>query len=93
MMGAAQRPRPAAPAWRTVYLMTTNTPAGGGEPVITPKPVRVKTGITDGNYTEITDGLDEGVQVITTVKLAQNAATVTPNAAPNPFGGGGGRRF
>jgi HlyD family secretion protein len=95
MMGAGQRPRPAAPAWRTVYLLTTNTPAGGGEPVITPKPVRVKTGITDGNYTEITEGLDEGVQVITTVKLAQNAVAVTPNSAPNPFGGGGGggRRF
>jgi HlyD family secretion protein len=56
----------------------------------TPEPVHVKTGITDGISTEITEGLKEGDSVVTSV--------VTPNSAPvqqtaNPFGGGGPRRF
>lgn len=81
--------RPAAPAVRTVYLLGTNTPAGGSEPVAAPQPVRVKTGISDGAYTEISDGVKEGDSIITSVKLttAQTAAAPTGNS---PFGGGGG---
>jgi multidrug efflux pump subunit AcrA (membrane-fusion protein) len=51
------------------------------------KRVQVKTGITDGIFTEITDGLSEGDKVVTgsTGGESQNAA-----AAASPFGGGGG---
>ena len=30
--GGGSRPR-SAPAWRTLYVLTTNTPPGGGEPM------------------------------------------------------------
>ena len=33
--GGGSRPR-SAPAWRTVYVLVTNTPPGGGEPVVAP---------------------------------------------------------
>jgi len=90
--GAASRPR-SAPAWRTVYILVTNTPPGGGDPLPTPQPVRVKTGITDGSITEITEGLKEGDSVITSVKLAAAQAAPAPGGA-SPFGGPGGpRRF
>ena len=54
-----------------------------------PQPVRVKTGISDGAYTEITDGLKEGDTIITAVKLPQ-AQAAAPPAGTSPFGGGGG---
>ena len=76
-----------APAWRNIYVLTTNTPPGSSNPVLMPRPVRVKAGITDGSYTEITDGLQEGDPVITAVKLpASQAATQAP-AGTSPFGG------
>ena len=51
------------------------------------EPVRVRTGITDGSYTEITEGLKEGDRVITAVKLpAAQAASLRP-PAQSPFGG------
>jgi HlyD family secretion protein len=83
--GGGSRPR-SAPAWRTVYTLVTNTPPNGGDPIPTPKAVRVRTGITDSSYTEISGGLEEGDVVITSVKTT---ATQTP-AAPSgnsPFGG------
>jgi HlyD family secretion protein len=58
-----------------------------------PQPLRVKTGISDGAYTEITDGLKEGDAVITSVKLPQVSVATTPPPGTSPFGGGGGRRF
>ncbi len=50
------------------------------------KPVQIKTGITDGIFTEITDGLKEGDKVVSGVlnNDSQNAP-----AGSNPFGGGG----
>jgi len=48
--------------------------------------VRVKTGISDGAFTEITDGLKEGDVVITGIKLTQSA-TPAPTGT-SPFGGG-----
>jgi HlyD family secretion protein len=86
--GGDTRPRPSAPAWRTVYLMVTNTPPGGGEPVATPVATRVRTGISDGSSTEITDGLKEGDVLVTAVKSSQTAAPA--QAAASPFGGAGG---
>ena len=51
--------------------------------------MKIKTGISDGAYTEVTDGLKEGDVVVIGVKNPQTQA-----AAPggtSPFGGG--RRF
>jgi HlyD family secretion protein len=84
--GAGSRPR-SAPAWRNIYVLTTNTPPGGGDPVLMPRPVRVRTGITDGSYTEITDGLQEGDPVITAVKLPAAQAAAPAPAGQSPFGG------
>jgi HlyD family secretion protein len=65
---------------RTVYLLddTANPPKL--------KPVLIKTGITDGIFTEILDGLKENDKVVSGVVQtdAQNSA-----AAAGPFGGGG----
>ena len=36
--GAGSRPR-SAPAWRTIYVLATNTPPGGGDPVLMPRAV------------------------------------------------------
>jgi len=54
------------------------------------QPVQVKTGITDGIYTEITDGLSENDKVVTSVTFKQDGGTSGQTA--NPFGGGM-RRF
>jgi HlyD family secretion protein len=89
--GGAPRPRPAGPATRTIYTLGMEKPPGGGEPVPVPKPVRVKTGISDGGSTEIIDGLKEGDLVITSVKLPPAPAAAAPPGA-SPFGGGGGGR-
>ena len=89
--GAAPRPRPVGPATRTIYTLVMEKPSRGGDPVPLAKPVRVKTGISDGVATEITDGLKEGDVVIIGVKPPPGApVTTTPTASP--FGGGGGRR-
>jgi HlyD family secretion protein len=77
--------RGSQPASRTIYVLATNAPSG--EP--TPQAVRVKTGISDGAYTEISGGLKEGDAVITAVKLPQSQVA-TPPAGASPFGGGGG---
>lgn len=86
--GATARPRP-APAWRTLYVLTTNTPPGGGDPIPMPKSVRVKTGITDGSSTEITEGLQEGDAVITSVRLPASQSAAPAPAGQSPFGGPG----
>jgi HlyD family secretion protein len=72
------------PAVRTVYILVAA--ASGGDPA--PKAVRVKTGITDGAFTEVTDGLKEGDLVITSIKFNTAAAAA---AGSSPFGGP--RRF
>ena len=61
------------------------------------KPVTIKTGISDGTYTEVLEGLNEGDVIVTGVNLpAGAAAATTANARPpnSPFGGpfGGGFR-
>lgn len=48
--------------------------------------VQVKVGISDGIYTEVTEGLKEGDQVVTGLSFSSDAAGGSrPN---NPFGGG-----
>jgi HlyD family secretion protein len=64
---------------RTVYVLD------GGEL----RPVQIKTGISDGVYTEVTEGLKEGDRVVTAALATEKGAT----PAANPFSGGGPRRF
>ncbi len=85
------RPRPAQSSSRTVYLLNSSPPPGGGDSMPKPEPVRVKTGISDGTYTEITEGLTEGQPVVVSVKLPTSQVPAAP-VGSSPFGGGG-RRF
>jgi HlyD family secretion protein len=48
-----------------------------------PEPVQVKIGITDGVYTEITDGLSESNNVVTFASFKQGSTSAQAN---NPFG-------
>ncbi|MGD0349289.1 MAG: efflux RND transporter periplasmic adaptor subunit [Verrucomicrobiota bacterium] len=76
------------PVMRTVYLLVAGA-SSSTAPAL--QPVRVKTGVNDGTYTEIISGLKEGDAVVTGVNLqSQNSSPATSGA--NPFGGGG-RRF
>src|SRR5207245_1546140 len=58
---------------RTVFVMR-------GEK---PEPVQIKTGISDGIFTEVTDGLNEEDRFV--VSMTSPRATPPP---ANPFGGG-----
>jgi HlyD family secretion protein len=62
---------------RTVYVLS------GKDHDAILKPVPIKTGITDGVFTEVLSGLKEGDQVVT--GLAYGNLPATP--AANPFGG------
>jgi HlyD family secretion protein len=64
---------------RTVYVLSYGRP----------KPVQIKTGISDGIVTEVTEGLKEGDRVVT-AELSSPSASSSPPA--NPFSSGG-RRF
>src|SRR5437764_13604484 len=64
---------------RTVYVLSFGRP----------KSVQIKTGISDGIVTEVTDGLKEGDKVVT-AELSAAAPSNSPST--NPFSGGG-RRF
>lgn len=68
-------------AERTVYIL----PAGASRP----RPVQIKTGISDGITTEVMEGLKEGDRVVT-AELTSTATAPSPPA--NPFSGGR-RRF
>lgn len=86
----APRTRPEVPqVYRTVYLVSTNM-AAAGKPVEL-QPVQVKTGITDGSFTEIEEGLKEGDIVATGATVTESQNALSPNRPNNPFGGG--RRF
>ena len=63
---------------KTVYVLVNGIP----------KPMRIRTGITDGNNTELLDGeLAEGAEVITS-----SSGGPTPTAAPTGGRPGGGMR-
>jgi HlyD family secretion protein len=91
-IGGGARPRPAQPAFRNIYVLATNAPSAGADPAPRPEAVRIKTGISDGAYTEVTEGLKVGDTVVTGVKLPQGQTPATPPGGTSPFGGGG-RRF
>jgi HlyD family secretion protein len=63
---------------RTVYVLSYGRP----------KAVQIKTGISDGIVTEVTDGLKEGDRIVT-AELSAPSASSSPPA--NPFSGA--RRF
>ena len=68
-------------AERTVYVL----PNGASRP----RPVQIKTGISDGVMTEVVDGLKEGDRVVT---AELTSTTTAPSPPANPFGSGP-RRF
>jgi HlyD family secretion protein len=65
---------------RTIYVLS------GSEP----QPVQIKTGISDGVFTEVLEGLKEGDRVVTAALGADKEAT---RQQTNPFSGSGPRRF
>ena len=72
---SGSRPRGERRLVRNVYVLKDNKPT----------PVPIKTGITDGIFTEVTDGLKEKDKVITSSNVRQASGT---SAAPgSPFGG------
>ena len=77
--GSGKRAYADHPVGRTVYVLTS------GEP----KPVQIKTGISDGVFTEVLEGLKDGDRVVT-ASLSANADNAQP--ATNPFSGNR-RRF
>lgn len=84
-MGGGRPAAPEGPAIRTVYLINTEK-SQPGHVVLTA--VSVKTGISDGTNTEISEGLKDGDVIVTGVVTAATAPTAA--AGPlggNPFGG------
>jgi HlyD family secretion protein len=63
---------------RTVYVLSFGQP----------KPVQIKTGISDGVVTEVVEGLKEGDRVVTAEMATKSQPASTP---ANPFSGA--RRF
>ena len=66
---------------RTVYVAFGRKPAPGGAEGAVAQPVQVKTGISDGNNTEVIEGLTEGDRVI--VGMAKEGSS--RERAINPF--------
>jgi HlyD family secretion protein len=75
--GTQRRERATA---RTVYALRGSNP----------QPVEIKTGISDGVNTEVTEGLGENDRLVT---AQLNDAKAGSSPAQNPFGGGGRRPF
>jgi len=80
--GATVAPvRPGGRVSQTVYLLSADR---------TPQPVSVRTGATDGTYTEITEGdLADGSPVIVSERAASGKGA--RGAASSPFSSGGPR--
>ncbi|HEY0548081.1 MAG TPA: hypothetical protein VGF13_00685, partial [Verrucomicrobiae bacterium] len=89
--GGSGRPRPERIPTRTVYtLASTNEAASASAPK--PQPRQVKVGISDGTFSEVTEGLEEGDILVIGMNSPEPPRSTTPGGQPNPFGGGG-RRF
>lgn len=65
---------------RTIYVLPAA--AGGKEESAKPVAVQIKTGIGDGIYTEVVEGLKEGDQVVT----GSSAPSAARANGANPFG-------
>jgi HlyD family secretion protein len=68
---------------RKIYRLVPSTDPTAAETVL--EPISVKTGISDGSFTEITEGLKENDIVVTSVILPNSAAANRPGGSP--FGG------
>jgi len=86
--GGKGRPSGDRPATRTIYVVDSSLNATNIT-VADIKPVTVKTGITDGIYTEVTEGLKEGDVIVTGQLLSTTSSADRPT---NPFGSSFGRR-
>jgi HlyD family secretion protein len=71
---SGQRPKGEHRPTRTIYVLKDEKL----------QPVQVKTGITDGIFTEITDGLSGNDKVVTSASYKSGSASAQ---ASNPFGG------
>ncbi|MCX8109157.1 MAG: hypothetical protein N3G20_10165, partial [Verrucomicrobiae bacterium] len=60
------------PIHRTVYVLDKGP---DGKPVGEPRPVTILTGISDGSYTEVIEGLNEGDIVVLGLNTPTTAAT------------------
>jgi HlyD family secretion protein len=91
--GVNRRPRQERQLTRTVYVLPAKVDAKDPESRKL-KPVQIKVGISDGISTEVLEGLEEGVQVVTGI-ISNGDSPARPGVPPaNPFGGGGQfRRF
>jgi HlyD family secretion protein len=78
--GHSHEPKPT----HTIYVLAKG--ADGKEDVL--KPVQIRTGINDGVYTQVVEGLNEGDEVV----VGQNITGDARAGGSNPFSGGG-RRF
>ena len=91
--GSGRRARGDRIPTRTVYtLASTNT--APGTVAAKPEPRPIKTGISDGVFTEVLEGLSENDLVVIGLSGTEAAKGNLTGSQPNPFGGaGGGRRF
>ncbi len=88
--GGSGRPREGGqegPVTRTVYVLDGTAAAGTQQKL---KPVTIKVGISDANYSEVLDGLTEKNVVATGVVMPLGAMPTQQGNSPfgSPFGGG-----
>ncbi len=88
--GGGPRASQDGPVTRTVYVLEKGTGVEGKPAVL--KPVTVKAGVTDGSYTEILSGLQEGDLVATGLNLPASPAGGAQSGGSSPFGGPFGGR-
>lgn len=86
----AGRSRPERVPQRTIYILAS-TNAVAGQPSPKPEPRQVRIGISDGVFTEVIDGLEEG-EIVVLGSNMPDSARGGPGGASNPFGGSR-RRF
>jgi HlyD family secretion protein len=89
-MGSGFRSRDEGPGTRTIYVVDKEAAGKSGQTVL--KPATIKTGISDGTFTEVVEGLEEGDVVVSGLNTPATAAATSPPGG-SPFGGpfGGGR--
>jgi HlyD family secretion protein len=85
--GGSRKPAADRPSARTIYVVDASLNSTNLT-TLDMEPRTVKTGITDGIYTEVIEGLKEG-DVIVIGQLQSKSAGAA--AATNPFGSGMGR--
>ncbi|MBX3734236.1 MAG: efflux RND transporter periplasmic adaptor subunit [Verrucomicrobiae bacterium] len=85
MAGGNRTPAADGPGIRTVYLVDPDRSSPASTVL---KAVSVRTGISDGTFTEIIEGLSAGDIVVSGLAAPTTAASApTPNPFGSPFGG------